>query len=124
CCCCCCWGIVDVDGGATAGSSGASVPYAPSRSLRARSVLELHRLLDRQVGGPGAFQDAIDIGRSALELFYIVDAIGEKPAGLDEVRQRIDCGDAMARRLGHDALAMRAVNTLGMTLAPPPGDCA
>src|SRR5438046_6551262 len=36
----------------------------------------------------------------------MVDAVGEKPADLDEVRQRIDGGDAMARRLRHDALAM------------------
>src|SRR6476659_6050977 len=68
--------------------------------------LEFHRLLDRQVGGPGAFQDAVGVGRRALELVDIVDAVGKKPADLDEVGQGIDRGNAMPRRLRHDALAM------------------
>src|SRR6478609_33877 len=61
--------------------------------------LEFHRLLDRQVGGLGAFQDAVGVGPSAFELVDIVDAVGKKSADLDEVGQGIDRGDAMPRRL-------------------------
>jgi predicted nucleic acid-binding protein len=46
--------------------------------LQIHHQLEFGRLLDRQIGGLGALQDAIDIGGRAAEQVVLIDAAGHQ----------------------------------------------
>src|SRR5215831_4860775 len=59
---------------------------------------EFRRLLDRQVGRLGAFQDLIDMMRSAPEEVVRVSAVTCQPANRDERAGVVERGQPLARR--------------------------
>ena len=52
------------------------------RRLRVDDQFELARLLDREIGGLGSFQDAVDKIGHAPRRLEEVRAVGQKPAAL------------------------------------------
>src|SRR5262245_49384683 len=68
--------------------------------------LVLGRRLHRKVGRFLAAQDAVDIARGATQLINGVGAVADQAAIFDEVSERIDGGQPMARGKLDDQFAM------------------
>src|SRR5207245_10733062 len=67
-------------------------------SLEVNDQLEVCRLLDREIGGPGALQDLVDKnGRTSVEHGKI-DAVRDKGSGFRECAQIVNCGPPMLER--------------------------
>jgi len=68
--------------------------------------LELDRRLDRQLGGPLATENAVDIGRRAPNHIKLLGAVGYEPASQDRLAKDVDRGDAIAGRGCGDQLSI------------------
>src|SRR5262249_27391904 len=77
--------------------------------LRGREVddqLELGGLLDRQVGGLGALEDLVHVGRGTSLHLGSIYTIGHEATWLDKHPELIDCGHPMRCRKIDDFLSM------------------
>src|SRR6516225_3974001 len=75
------------------------VMFDSSRSLKVNHKLELGRLLNRQIGGLGTFQDAAGVDADLAIGISNVGSVAHQPACLGIVANSIACGKRMARRL-------------------------
>ena len=66
------------------------------RHLEIDDKFEFGRLLDRQVAGPFAFEDTIDIGCCLPVRLEHLNPVGHQAATCDEVAERIDRGQAVS----------------------------
>ena len=70
--------------------------------LRLITKLKLGRLLDREVGGLGAFEDLIDVRGCAAKEIGIVRPIGHEATSLDEFPRPRNGWQAVLEREIHD----------------------
>src|ERR1051326_8608356 len=68
-----------------------------ARGLEIDDELEGGRLLDRQIAGLLALEDAVDVGGRPPELVVLTEAVGKQPTLIREHAQRIDRRQAMTR---------------------------
>src|SRR6516164_3019084 len=80
--------------------------------LEINRQFKLDRLLDRQVSGLRAHQDAIHIGGRASEQVGPLDSVGDKATAASELGHRINCRQTMLRSRGDDELAARIEKTV------------
>jgi hypothetical protein len=71
---------------------GRDASDASGRPAHIQDQLELRRLFDRPIGGPGVLQDLVDENRAPPDLDD-VRAIGDQPAGLDILPGFIEGGE-------------------------------
>ena len=64
------------------------------------------RRLHRQVGGPLALEDAIDVAGRAAELVDVIRPVGDQAAAGDEEAVGVDRGQLVPRRQRDDQIAM------------------
>ena len=74
--------------------------------LQVDDQVELDRLLDRQVGRPCAFENAIDIGGRSAEQVRRIDPIRDQAAALGKDTQRVTGGKPPPGRQSDDPVAM------------------